>query len=57
MKNLLEILETGKVGELVLMNPHSGTVQTAAEWESEGYTTENAELLAVVWVGDEWIEV
>jgi hypothetical protein len=31
-----------------LMNPHTGTVQTEEEWQDEGYTQENSELIEVV---------
>lgn len=33
-----------------LMNPHSGTVQTTEEWDDEGFTVDNAELVEVVQV-------
>lgn len=33
-----------------LMNPRSGTVQTAEEWAEEGFTSENADLVEVVQV-------
>lgn len=30
-----------------LMNPHTGSIDTADNWESEGYTPENSDLLPV----------
>lgn len=32
---------------IYLMNPHTGSIDTADNWESEGYTPENSELLPV----------
>jgi hypothetical protein len=40
-----------------LMNPHTGTVQTAADWAADGYTQANAELVEVVKTADGWVEV
>lgn len=40
-----------------LMNPHSGMVQSTQDWQEEGYTPENAELIEVVWIDSEWVEV
>jgi hypothetical protein len=42
---------------IYLMNPHTGTVQTADEWAADGYTTANADLIEVTKdeKGD-WIE-
>ena len=41
-----------------LMNPYTGSVQTAEEWAEEGYTQDNAELIEVEidWA-DDWVEV
>ena len=33
---------------MYLMNPYTGTVQTAEIWEADGFTTENADLIEVV---------
>lgn len=33
---------------IYLMNPHTGTVQTEAEWAEEGFNHDNAELVEVV---------
>ena len=33
---------------IYLMNPHTGTVQTEAEWAEEGFTLDNADLVEVV---------
>lgn len=40
-----------------LMNPHTGTVQTAQDWADEGFTTDSDDLIEVVKddCGD-WIE-
>ena len=40
-----------------LMNPHTGSVDTAENWAIEGYTKENAELIEIVKVDGEWVEV
>lgn len=40
-----------------LMNPHTGTVQTAQEWADDGYTRENAELIEVTLdENGDWVE-
>ena len=40
-----------------LMNIHTGTVQTEAEWADEGFTVKNAELVEVVKdENGDWIE-
>lgn len=31
-----------------LMNPHTGTVQTAEDWEADGFAVDNADLVEVV---------
>lgn len=31
-----------------LMNPYTGTVQSAEEWAEEGFTVDNADLIEVV---------
>jgi hypothetical protein len=31
-----------------LMNPHTGTVQSAEDWEADGFTVDNADLIEVV---------
>lgn len=33
--------------ETFLMNPHTGTVQTADDWADDGYTPDNADLVEV----------
>lgn len=42
---------------VLLMNPHTGTVQSAQDWADDGYTTANAELIEVK-AGDAggWLE-
>jgi hypothetical protein len=41
----------------LLMNPHSGTVQTAEDWTANGFTPANAELTEVVSDGaGGWVE-
>lgn len=48
---------TNTANETFLMNPHTGSVQTAADWADDGCTTANAELIEVV--ADEngdWVE-
>lgn len=48
--------------EVFLMNPYTGSVDTADNWASEGFTSDNAELIEVVkdangdWVTDDQIE-
>lgn len=40
-----------------LMNPHTGSVDTEENWNDEGYTTENSELIEVVKdENGEWVE-
>tara|TARA_R110002020_G_scaffold279104_3_gene494500 strand:+ start:1102 stop:1248 length:147 start_codon:yes stop_codon:yes gene_type:complete len=40
-----------------LMNPHTGSVDTEENWATEGYTTDNSELIAVEKNEDgDWIE-
>lgn len=41
-----------------LMNPHSGTVQTADEWAADGFDQSNAELIEVASLdGKHWHEL
>lgn len=40
-----------------LMNPHTGSVDTAENWAAEGYTPENSELIEVAKVNGDWVEV
>jgi hypothetical protein len=41
-----------------LMNPHSGTVQTAVEWAADGFDERNAELIEVASLdGKHWHEL
>lgn len=42
---------------IYLMNPYTGSVDTAENWAAEGYTQENSELIEVVEVNGEWVEV
>ena len=39
------------------MNPHTGTVDTKENWETEGFTQENCELIEVELVNNDWVEV
>ena len=40
-----------------LMNPHTGTVQTAQDWADEGFTVDNADLIEVVKdENGDWVE-
>lgn len=39
-----------------LMNPHTGSVDTAENWAAEGCTPENSELIEVVKVNGDWVE-
>ena len=41
----------------MLMNPATGSVDTAENWAAEGYTEENAGLIEVVLVDGSWVEV
>ena len=40
-----------------LMNPATGSVDTVEGWAAEGWTTENANLVAVVQINYSWREV
>lgn len=40
---------------IYLMNPHTGTVQTEAEWAEEGFTIDNSELVEVVRIAVETV--
>lgn len=42
---------------IYLMNPHSGSVDTAENWSADGYTQENSELIEVIEINGEWVEV
>lgn len=42
---------------IYLMNPYTGSVDTAESWAVEGCTPENSELIEVVEVNGEWVEV
>lgn len=45
------------VSPIYLMNPHTGSVDTAGNWKAEGHTQENSNLIAVVKdESGEWIE-
>lgn len=37
---------------MLLMNPHTGSVDTEENWAAEGYTTENSTLVEVVMLDD-----
>lgn len=40
-----------------LMNPHTGSVDTAENWAAEGYTTDNSGLIEVLQdANGDWIE-
>lgn len=48
---------TTQVAAVYLMNPYTGTVQTAEDWAADGYDQSNAKLIEVVRneAGD-WVE-
>lgn len=40
-----------------LMNPHTGSVDTAENWKAEGFTKENSDLIEVVKdENGDWVE-
>lgn len=39
-----------------LMNPRTGSTDSAENWEAEGFTPDNSELYEVVEVDGQWVE-
>lgn len=42
--------------ETYLMNPKTGSVDTKENWESEGFTQNNSDLIEVVKKQNEWVD-
>ena len=46
-----------KMMSKILMNPHTGSVDTEENWQSEGWNKENSTLIEVELINNSWVEM